>query len=126
MKRRMLSLALVLFMALSIQPVGALAADETLFERYIPINQAYSAQINPFTVEVGSSCNFFVGTQFKDENGNMTFDPPLKRKDLQGDFLKINYEGTFGSLDKDKMMKAFSLAENDYLLAMGDSSANRY
>lgn len=56
----------------------------------------------------------------------MTFDPPLKRKDLQGDFLKINYEGTFGSLDKDKMMKAFSLAGNDYLLAMGDSSANRY
>ena len=58
MKRRMLSLALVLLMVLSIQLLGTLAADETLFERYIPINQAYSAQLTPLPLRLGRRATF--------------------------------------------------------------------
>ena len=126
MKKRIVMLALVLLMALSALPVFAQATDETLFERYIPINQAYSASVNPFSIIEGSSYTFMIGTRFKDENKNMTFSDPLKRKDLQGYSFKLTYRGTFGSLDKEEMKKAFSINENSYLLAMDDPSVERY
>lgn len=126
MKNRIVMLALVLLMALSALPVFAQATDETLFERYIPINQAYSASVNPFSIIEGSSYTFMIGTRFKDENKNMTFSDPLKRKDLQGYSFKLTYRGTFGSLDKEEMKKAFSINENSYLLAMDDPSVERY
>ena len=96
MKNRIVMLALVLLMALSALPVFAQATDETLFERYIPINQAYSASVNPFSIIEGSSYTFMIGTRFKDENKDMTFSDPLKRKDLQGYSFKLTYRGTFG------------------------------
>lgn len=126
MKNRIVMLALALLMALSALPVFAKATDETLFERYIPINQAYSASVNPFSIIEGSSYTFMIGTRFKDENKNMTFSDPLKRKDLQGYSFKLTYRGTFGSLDKEEMKKAFSINENSYLLAMDDPSVERY
>ena len=126
MKNRIVMLALVLLMALSALPVFAQATDETLFERYISINQAYSASVNPFSIIEGSSYTFMIGTRFKDENKNMTFSDPLKRKDLQGYSFKLTYRGTFGSLDKEEMKKAFSINENSYLLAMDDPSVERY
>lgn len=129
MKNRIVSLLLALLMALSVLPVLVQAADDadkTLFERYIPINQAYSASVNPFSVTEGAAYTFMLGTCFKDENKNMTFSDPLKRKDLQGCYFKLTYRGTFGSLDKADMMKAFSLSENSYLLAMDDPSVERY
>ena len=84
MKTRLTALALVVLLALSVLSVSAAATEETLFERYIPINQAYSASVNPFSVTEGASYTFMIGTRFKDENKNMTFSDPLKRKDLQG------------------------------------------
>lgn len=126
MKTRLTALALVVLLALSVLSVSAAATEETLFERYIPINQAYSASVNPFSVTEGASYTFMIGTRFKDENKNMTFSDPLKRKDLQGYYFKLTYKGTFGALDKAEMMKAFSINENSYLLAMDDPSVERY
>lgn len=128
MKNRIVSWVLVFLMMLSVLPVStsAAAADETLFERYIPINQVYSAGVSPYQLTLGSPYTFFIGTQFKDENKNLTFSEPLKRKDLQGYYLKLTYEGTFGSLDKEDMMRAFNLNESNYLLAMNDPSVERY
>lgn len=54
------------------------------------------------------------------------FAEELKRTDMQGQFFKINYKGTFGTLDKADMMKYFDIDENNYLLAMGDPSATTY
>ena len=113
MKKRILTLLLTLLMALSLLPVFVFSADETLFERYIPINQAYSANVSPYSVTVGKAYSFGIGTQFRNENTNLMFSAPLKRKDLQGCYFKLNYLGTFGSLDKKTMMTAFSLYEND-------------
>lgn len=126
MKNRIAALMLALLMAVSVLSVSVQATDETLFERYIPINQAYSASVNPFSVTEGASYTFMIGTRFKDENKNMTFSDPLKRKDLQGYSFKLTYRGTFGSLDKEEMKKAFSINENSYLLAMDDPSVERY
>ena len=128
MKKRALGLVMAIFIVFGTLPFSesVSAADETLFERFIPINQAYSTDLSPFTVEEGSNCTFFIGTSFRDENKVMALTSPLKRKDLQGYFFKLNYRGTFGSLDKEEMMSAFSIRENDYLLAMGDPSAEKY
>lgn len=126
MKNRMISAVLVLLMIITVQPVHASAAGETLFDRYIPINQAYSAKVSPFSAEVGSVYTFYIGTQFRDENTNLAFSEPLKRSQLQGYYFKLNYEGTFGSLDKKTVMEAFNIDENNYLLAMNDPSAKRY
>ena len=126
MKNRIAALMLALLMAVSVLSVSVQATDETLFERYIPINQAYSASVNPFSVTEGASYTFMIGTRFKDENKDMTFSDPLKRKDLQGYSFKLTYRGTFGSLDKEEMKKAFSINENSYLLAMDDPSVERY
>lgn len=126
MKNRIVSLALVLLMAFTTMPFCTFAADETLFERYIPINQAYSANISPYTVSVGKPYNFNIGTQFQDENKNLAFSSPLKRNELQGCYFKLSYQGTFDSLKKESMMKAFNLKENDYLLIMEDPSVERY
>ena len=46
MKTRLTALALVVLLALSVLSVSAAATEETLFERYIPINQAYSASVS--------------------------------------------------------------------------------
>ena len=126
MKTRLTALALVVLLALSVLSVSAAATEETLFERYIPINQAYSASVNPFSVTEGAPYTFTIGTRFKDENKNMIISDPLKRKDLQGYYFKLTYKGTFGALDKAEMMKAFSINENSYLLAMDDPSVERY
>ena len=40
MKTRLTALALAILMAVSVLSVSAAAAEETLFERYIPVNQA--------------------------------------------------------------------------------------
>ena len=119
MKKRALGLVMAILIVFGTLPFSASvsAADETLFERFIPINQAYSTDLSPFMVEEGSNCTFFIGTSFRDENKVMALTSPLKRKDLQGYFFKLNYRGTFGSLDKEEMMSAFSIRENDYLLA---------
>lgn len=126
MKNRIISLVLILFMVLTMQPVCASAADETLFDRYIPVNQAYSANVSPFSVSEGAAYTFFIGTQFTDENANIAFAEPLKRSELQGCYFKLSYKGKFGSLNKKSMMTAFNLAESSYLLAIGDPSAQRY
>ncbi len=126
MKNRIISLALIIFMMLTVQPASMLAADEKLFDRYIPINQAYSAGVSPYGVSVGAPYTFFIGTQFRDENTNITFSEPLKRSELQGCYFKLSYKGTFGSLDEEEMMEAFSLGENSYLLVMDDPDAERY
>ena len=63
MKKRIMSLLLVLvmfFSVLPIMPVRKSAAEETeetetLFDRYIPVNQAYSAKVSPFSVTEGVS-----------------------------------------------------------------------
>ena len=64
MKNRIVSWVLVFLMMLSVLPVStsAAAADETLFERYIPINQVYSAGVSPYQLTLGSPYTFFIGT----------------------------------------------------------------
>ena len=126
MKNRIISLVLILFMVLTMQPIYVSAADETLFDRYIPINQAYSANVSPFSVSEGASYTFFIGTQFRDENSDLAFSEPLKRNELQGCYFKLSYKGTFGSLSKKSMMNAFNLSENSYMLVMNDPAAERY
>ena len=46
MKKRIIAVMLVLLMVLSmlpVMPVSIKAADTTIFDRFIPVNQAYSA-----------------------------------------------------------------------------------
>ena len=62
MKTRLTALALVVLLALSVLSVSAAATEETLFERYIPINQAYSASVNPFS---GSEIIIFLFSSLK-------------------------------------------------------------
>jgi len=123
MKKRTLSLALALCLALALLPAGtapAAAAEETLFERYIPIAQVYSATATPYTAQVGENYNFEWGTQLVDENYESTaFAKVLHRKDYQGHFLKVSYLGTLGSLDKEAMKKALYLDDTAYAIAMG-------
>lgn len=134
MKKRILSLTLVLLMIVSILPampmvcISAADSTNTLFDRYIPVNQAYSAKTEPFGVTAGAAYTFGIGTRFYDETAKMSLSlaPVIKRKDIQGYYFKLSYKGTFGSLDKADMMKAFNLEENYYLLIMGDPSATRY
>ena len=135
MKKRILSMALVALMLVSVLPImpvrSTSAADQTqtLFDRYIPVNQVYSAKASSYSVDVSGkySFSFFIGTRFRDENAeSIMFAEELKRTDMQGQFFKINYKGTFGTLDKADMMKYFDIDENNYLLAMGDPSATTY
>ena len=125
MRKRIAAAVIALAIALSALYVCG-AADETLFERFIPINQVYSANVNPYTVKTGTPYNFNIGTQFSDENKNLAFAAPLKRNELQGCYIKLTLLGKFASLDKAAMMKAFKLKENDYLLIIGDPSAEPY
>lgn len=126
MKKRVLSLLLALCMTFSLLPTAvmpALAADETLFERYIPIAQVYSAMATPTTADVGANFLFQWGTQIVDEN----YDSPMlakiiNRKDYPGHFLKIGYLGTFGSLDQAAAKKALGLDDTAYKIAMGSQA----
>ena len=124
--------ALMLVSVLPIMPVRSTSAadqTQTLFDRYIPVNQVYSAKASSYSVDVSGkySFSFFIGTRFRDENAeSIMFAEELKRTDMQGQFFKINYKGTFGTLDKADMMKYFDIDENNYLLAMGDPSATTY
>ena len=126
MKKRIMSLLLVLVMFFSVLPImptrrSAAEETETLFDRYIPVNQAYSAKVSPFSVTQGVSYSFSIGTRFKDETAEtIIFADELKRSEMQGQFFKINYLGTVGTLKKADIMKYFDLKENDYLQVMGD------
>ena len=132
MKKRIVSLMLtqilILLSVMAVLPAAsASAAGETLFDRFIPINQAYSASVNPYGVDPGNAYGFSIGTSIVDENYQVTmFAKALKRKDYQGHFLKISYLGTFGELDKNLMMTTFNCGENDYLLAVGDPAGKKY
>ena len=132
MKKRIMSLLLVLVMFFSILPImparrSAAKETETLFDRYIPVNQAYSAKVSPFSVTEGVSYSFSIGTRFKDETAEtIIFADELKRSEMQGQFFKINYLGTVGTLKKADIMKYFDLKENDYLQVMGDPNAVIY
>lgn len=96
MKKRIMSLLLVLvmfFSVLPIMPVRKSAAEETeetetLFDRYIPVNKAYSAKVSPFSVTEGVSYSFSIGTRFKDETAEtIIFADELKRSEMQGQFF---------------------------------------
>ena len=132
MKKRIMSLALVLVMLFSVLPImparrSVAEETETLFDRYIPVNQAYSAKVSPFSVTQGVSYSFSIGTRFKDETAEtIIFADELKRSEMQGQFFKINYLGTVGTLKKVDIMKYFDLKENDYLQVMGDPNAVIY
>lgn len=120
MKKRILSLLLCLCMALTLLPATAFAADGTLFERYIPIAQVYSAMASPTTADVGTNFLFQWGTRLVDENyKSAALAKILKRKDYQGHFLKISYLDTFGSLDKETAKSALGLDDTAYQIAMG-------
>jgi hypothetical protein len=113
MKKRIMSLLLVLVMFFSVLPImparrSAAKETETLFDRYIPVNQAYSAKVSPFSVTEGVSYSFSIGTRFKDETAEtIIFADELKRSEMQGQFFKINYLGTVGTLKKADIMKYF-------------------
>lgn len=123
MKKRVLSLLLCICMVLTLLPaatVPAVAADETLFDRYIPIAQVYSARVSPYTASVGTNYNFEWGTKLVDENYQSAFfAKTLNRKDYQGHFLKVSYLGTLGGLDKETMMSALYMDDTSYAIAMG-------
>lgn len=123
MKKRILSLLLTLCMALGLLPSAAApawAAGETLFERYIPIAQVYSARVSPYTASVGKNYNFEWGTKLVDENYESAFfAKTLNRKDYQGYFLKVSYLGTLGSLNKETMIEALNLNDTAYAIAIG-------
>lgn len=123
MKKRVLSLLLVLGMTLALLPaagVPAMAAGETLFDRYIPIAQVYGATASPTAAGVGENLNFQWGTKLVDENYESAFfAKTLSRKDYEGHFVKVTYLGTFGSLDKATMMEAMYQDDTSYAIAMG-------
>ena len=92
MKKRILSMALVALMLVSVLPImpvrSTSAADktQTLFDRYIPVNQVYSAKASSYSVDVSGkySFSFFIGTRFRDENAeSIMFAEELKRTDMQ-------------------------------------------
>lgn len=123
MKKRILSLLLTLGMTFALLPAAgtsAMAAGETLFDRYIPIAQVYGATASPTAAGVGENLNFQWGTKLVDENYESAFfAKTLSRKDYQGHFLKVTYLGTFGSLDKATMMETMYQDDTSYAIAMG-------
>lgn len=127
MKKRILSLLLTLSMTLALLPdaTPASAAEESLFDRYIPIAQVYGATASPTAAGVGENLNFQWGTKLVDENyESAAFAKTLQRKDYQGHFLKVTYLGTFGSLDKETMKEALYLDDTLYEIAMGTQAAS--
>ena len=131
MKKRIIAVMLVLLMVLSmlpVMPVSIKAADTTIFDRFIPVNQAYSAsEEDPFGIAEAESVSLNIGTQFRDETVYITpITENLKRTEMQGQFFKLTYKGTFGTLSKEDMMEYFDLSENSYLLIMEDPSAKSY
>lgn len=126
MIKRFLSGLLCLCMVLSLIPVAAFAADgETLFDRFIPINQAYSAYISPNGAKVGKTLTFSIGTRFTDETAPAgPVRKEIKRGDHQGGFLKVNYLGTYGDIDAALADTHLNLvSHDDYLRIIGDPSA---
>lgn len=134
MKKRILSLLLALCMTFALLPAAvtpASAADETLFDRYIPIAQVYSSTATPYGVKVGKSIRFKWGTQLVDENYQDAYSVNyIKRNEYYGHFLKVTYLGTFGSLDKAAMMTlmgysipGYDPSETPYNIAMGTQAA---
>lgn len=123
MKKRIGSFLLALCMALALLPAAVTpvsAAEETLFDRYIPIAQVYSAGVSPYAASVGKNYNFEWGTKLVDENYESAFfAKTLDRKDYQGHFLKVSYLGTLGGLDKETMMNALYMSDTSYAIAMG-------
>lgn len=123
MKKRILSLLLALGMTFALLPAAgtpAMAAGETLFDRYIPIAQVYSAMATPTGVKAGANLLFQWGTQLVDENyENAMFAKIINRKDYQGHFLKIGYLGTFGSLHEATAKNTLGLDDTAYGIAMG-------
>lgn len=128
MKKRIIAVMLVLLMVLSMLPVmpaSIKAADTTIFDRFIPVNQAYSASVDyAFGIAESSSAFLSIGTQFRDETVYTTpITEELKRSEMQGKFFKLNYKGTFGTLSKEDMMEYFDLSEKSYQWIMEGPNA---
>ena len=83
-----------------------------IFQRYIPISQMYGADFSVgLNMKVGDSVGFTIGTQFVNENeyGGKS----LKRSEYQNHFVKLNYLGTYGTLDEKTVLVQLGIINAD-------------
>ncbi|MBR5012006.1 MAG: hypothetical protein IKY12_05545, partial [Clostridia bacterium] len=74
----------------------------SLFDRYIPVAQVYSAELGNFSnKDIGSAVHFDLGTRYANEINPSMVNPNFKRADYQGHFLKVSYLGTYGTVGKE-------------------------
>jgi len=73
----------------------------SLFNRYIPVAQVYSALPWSYVGNgVDSTVHIDLGTRYYNEINPTAFNANFKRSDYQGHFLKVNYLGTYGTVGK--------------------------
>lgn len=78
--------------------------EGSLFEKYIPITHVYGTNFGiPYNMEAGSVQWFSIGTQFYDETVGIqpSFAPYVKRCNYQNHYVKLNYLGTYGTIDEE-------------------------
>ena len=130
MLKRILKIMLcfcMIFSTVTILSVSA-GAKESLFDRFIPIEQVYGAFYDeyPRYIETGKTLKFYVGTRFDNEMGEWSPDTleRVKRSDYQGGFIKIRYVGTYGSVDRKLADSHMFIVDTDnYLNIVGDPNA---
>ena len=90
-------------------------SSNSIFERYIPIENVYGAYISEFwDLKKGNPYRFEIGTQFTDEaSANIMFSPVIKRSEYEGGYVKVNYLGTYGTVDEKIGNKQLNIISSD-------------
>lgn len=91
--------------------------SDSIFERYIPIENVYGAYITQLLdLKKGESYRFALGTQFADETSTLPpvlFNPIIKRSKYEGGYVKVNYLGTYGTVDEALGNKQLNIITSD-------------
>lgn len=104
--------------------------SDSIFERYIPIENVYGAYITQLLdLKKGEAYRFALGTQFADEASTLPpvpFNPIIKRSKYEGGYVKVNYLGTYGTVDEALGNKQLNIiTSDDYkALRLGNISDN--
>ena len=99
------------------------AGSADFLGRLIPAGQVYGAKpLHTYDVPTdGSALHFSTGTRYIDDAYTQFVKKPLERKDLLQCYFKVTLRGTFGSLEKDKMLRFFCGGSQDsYRIAMNE------
>ena len=106
--------------------INIVAAEESpsLFDKFFPIDQVYQADFSYSIWTEGEDCNLTISPQYYDELSHQMPPDRINRTEYYGHFIKVNYLGKYGEIDKSLLDYQLNLVdENTYLNIIGDPSA---